>query len=107
MNAPSKGMLRISIEELGDSMTMNLERRISGPWTQELVRVWNDLEPSLGTRRMFVNLCGLDFVDSDGAQILREIHLKTFAAFIADSPLAKHFAEQARKRFAEDGKKGA
>jgi len=38
---------------------------------------------------------------------LREIHQKTCADFIADSPLAKYFAEQAMNRISGKGTKGA
>jgi hypothetical protein len=54
-----------------------------------------------------VDLSGLDFVDVGRAELLRKIHQKTRADFIADSPLAKYFAEQAMSRFTGNGKKGA
>jgi anti-anti-sigma regulatory factor len=99
-------MLRISIQELPDRVTMKLEGKISGPWTVELGRAWQNLENSLGSRGLSVDLSGLDFVDEGGAELLREIHQKTRADFIADSPLAKYFAEQAMSRFNGNGKKG-
>lgn len=100
-------MLRISIQERTDTVTMKLEGRISGPWTVELGRVWREFAPSLRSRRLSVDLSGLGFVDAGGAEILREIHQKTCADFIADSPLTKHFAEQAISGFTENGTKGA
>jgi len=54
-----------------------------------------------------VDLSGLGFVDAAGTEILREIHQKTHAEFIADSPLAKYFAEQATNKFSRNGTKGA
>jgi ABC-type transporter Mla MlaB component len=100
-------MLRISIQELPDAVTMKLEGRVSGPWTAELSRAWQSLETSLGSKRLSVDLSGLDFVDVGGEELLREIHQKTRADFIADSPLAKYFAEQAMSGFTGNGKKGA
>lgn len=96
-------MLRISIQELADTVTMKLEGRISGPWTAELSRAWQELAPALGSRRLSVDLSSLDFVDEGGAQLLKEIHQKTRAEFVAGSPLAKYFAEQAMR----NGTKGA
>ena len=100
-------MLRISIHKLADTVTIKLEGRISGPWTTELGRVWQEFAPSLGSRKLSVDLSGLAFVDAGGAEILREIHQKTCADFIADSPLTKHFAEQAKSGRTGNGTKGA
>ena len=91
-------MLRISIDERPDTVTIKLEGRISGPWTGEFARAWENLKPSLDGRRLLVDLSGLDFVDPGGAHLLEEIYQETFADFVADSPLAKYFAEQARRR---------
>jgi len=100
-------MLRISIHELADRVTIKLEGRVSGPWTAELGRAWQEFAPSLGPRKLSVDLSGLGFVDAAGTEILREIHQKTHAEFIADSPLAKYFAEQATNKFSRNGTKGA
>ena len=63
----------------------------------EFARAWENLKPSLDGRRLLVDLSGLDFVDPGGAHLLEEIYQETFADFVADSPLAKYFAEQARR----------
>lgn len=100
-------MLRISIQERTDTVTMKLEGRISGPWTAELGQAWKALAPSLGSRKLSVDLSGLGYMDEGGAELLREIHQKTHADFIANSPLAKYFAEQAMSKFTGNGTKGA
>jgi hypothetical protein len=86
---------------------MKLEGKISGPWTVELGRTWQNLETSLGSKRLSVDLSGLDFVDVGRAELFWKMHQKTRADFIADSPLAKYFTEQAMSRFTGNGKKGA
>jgi len=100
-------MLRISIQEEPAAVTLKLEGKVSGLWTGEFGRAWEKLAPSLGSRKLTVDLCGLGFVDAHGMQLLREIHEKTQAVFLTDSPLTKYFAEQATSTISGNGKKGA
>jgi hypothetical protein len=44
-----------------------------------------------------VDLRGVMYVDGTGRDLLAEIHAKTGAEFVADTPLTKHFAEEARQ----------
>jgi hypothetical protein len=44
-----------------------------------------------------VDLRGVTHVDGTGRNLLAEIHAKTGAEFLADTPLTKYFAEQARQ----------
>lgn len=100
-------MLRISIREEPAGVTLKLEGKVSGLWTGEFGRAWQKLAPSLGSRKLTVDLCGLGFVDAHGVQLLREIYENTQAAFITDSPLTKYFADQAMRTISGNGKKGA
>jgi hypothetical protein len=38
------------------------------------------------------------YMDGAGMQLLAEIHCKTNADLVADTPLTKYFAEEARRR---------
>ena len=84
---------------------MKLEGRIVGPWVAECKRAWLALEPSLSPKKLALDLRGVTFVDESGLELLREIYRATRAPMITDSPLTKHFAEQAMRSTTE-GKKG-
>ena len=84
-------------------MTLKLEGRITGAGTSEFDRVWRSLEQSLNSRNLVVDLCGVIHMDSGARQVLAEIHKKTGAQFLADTPMTKYFAEEARQEeFEED-----
>jgi len=55
------------------------------------------LAPSLGERKLLVDLRGLTHVDGAGRNLLADIHAETGADFLADTPLTKHFAEEAQQ----------
>ncbi|MBZ5701854.1 MAG: hypothetical protein LAN84_08400 [Acidobacteriia bacterium] len=98
--------LRISIEENPRALTMKLEGRIAGPWVSEVSQAWHSLAPSLGVRKLSLDLSGVTYVNADGMQLLREIHEKTDAEFLADSPLTKYFAQEAMQVPCKAGQKG-
>ena len=76
---------------------MKLEGRIAGPEVAEFNREWHSLAPSLGSKKLSVDLRGVTFVDSDGRQLLHEIYEKTGADILADTPLTEYFAEEAMR----------
>jgi anti-anti-sigma regulatory factor len=81
----------------GEHVTLKIEGKVAGRHVPELHRAWEDLAPSLGKRRLLVDLCGVTHVDGTGRNLLAEIHAKTGAEFVADTPLTKYFAEQAQQ----------
>jgi hypothetical protein len=88
--------MRISTLEGLDAVTLKLEGRFIGPGVSELDRAWRVLAPSLGSRKLSVDLCGVTFMDEAGQKLLAEIHKGTSARFVADRPLTKYFADRAR-----------
>jgi ABC-type transporter Mla MlaB component len=80
-----------------EHVTLQVEGKIAGPHVPVLHRAWQDLTPSIGQRRLRVDLRGVTHVDGTGRNLLAEIHAKTGAEFLADTPLTKYFAEQARQ----------
>jgi hypothetical protein len=76
---------------------MKIEGKIAGHLVPELHRAWQDLAPSLGQRKLLVDLRGVTHVDGTGRHLLAEIHAKTGAEFLADTPLTKYFAEEAQQ----------
>lgn len=87
--------MKVTIHEIDKSVTLKIEGRAAEPLVAELHRVWQDLAPSLGSRRLSVDLRGVTFMDTSGRRLLAEIHAKTGAEFLADTPMTKYFAEEA------------
>ena len=91
-------MLRITIQDDPKVVTMRLEGKIVGPWVEELNRSWQALMPALNSRPFCIDLREVAFVDDQGKQLLHEMYRKNKADFVADSPLTRYFAEEARQK---------
>lgn len=78
-------------------VTLKIEGRIAGLPVTELHRAWQELAPTLGEKKLLVDLCGVTHVDATGRSLLAEIHARTGAKFLADTPLTKYFAEEAQQ----------
>ena len=98
--------MRITVQHSPNAVTMKLEGRVAGPWAGEFGRAWHDLAPSLGYKKLFLDLCGVTFVDENGRKLLAEIYGETKAEILADSPLTKYFAEEAKRKISKNGKEG-
>jgi anti-anti-sigma regulatory factor len=96
---PSQDKLtvRITIHEADKIVTLKIEGRVVDLLTSELERSWQELAPSLGSKKLSVDLRGVTFMDSAGRRLLAEIHAKTGAEFLADTPMTKYFAEEAMR----------
>jgi hypothetical protein len=55
------------------------------------------LAPSLASKKLRIDLRGVTHVDGKGREFLAEMYQKTGANFLADTPMSKYFAQQARK----------
>jgi hypothetical protein len=100
-------VLRITIHDGAKGTRIQLEGKIAGPWVVELRRTWDSLVPSLGSKPLKIDLCGVAFVDAEGRRLLREICHQTNARFLTDSPLTQYFAADAMRQSPEDGEEGA
>ena len=89
--------VRITIHEEGKVVTLKIEGRAVEPLISEIVRAWRDLTPSLGSRKLSVDLRGVTFMDLAGRHLLAEIHARTGAEFLANTPMTKYFAEEAMR----------
>jgi anti-anti-sigma regulatory factor len=89
--------LKITVqqEEKESAVTVKIEGRVAGPYVLELDRVWQDLAPTLGPRKLVVDLRDVTFIDAKGRYLLAQIHDETGAAFLADTPMIKHYAKEA------------
>lgn len=72
---------------------MKLEGRIAGPWVEELRRTWTSLAPSLGSKRLCLDLCEVTFVDTAGKQLLTNLR-KAGARLLADTAMTKALVEE-------------
>jgi hypothetical protein len=98
-------MVKISTQENAGAVTLKVEGKIVGDGAAELKRFWKSFEPTLATKKLSVDICGVAYVDGHGKQILQEIFAATGAEILADSPLTKQFANEARQKpHAADGK---
>ena len=89
--------MKITVQTQEEAVTIKLEGRIVNRAVEELHRVWQELLPSLGSRKLSIDLRGLTFLDSAGRQLLAGIYEKSEANFLADTPMTKYFAEEATR----------
>lgn len=89
--------MRLTIQASnGESVTLKIEGRIAGENVNTLLQTWQDLAPSLGTKKLKIDLRGVTHADATGRSLLGRIHAATSAEFMADTPLTKYFSEQAQ-----------
>ena len=91
-------MLKISQHDGSGAFTLKIEGKVIGEWAVELERIWATLMPSLGSKKLFVDICGVTYLDDRGRGILREIFEVTGAEILADSTLTKQFADEAQRK---------
>jgi hypothetical protein len=99
-------LLKISIQDDPVSATLKFEGKLVGPWVSELDRVRWNLQPSLGAKKVFLDICGMTFMDRKGTKALRKIFRLANAEILADTPLTRQFAANAigRHRRTSNGK---
>jgi len=69
-------MLRITIADIGQSITLKLEGKLSGPWVEELEHCWNSTVATHPNRCLALDLTGLLFVDAQGKKLLNLLHAR-------------------------------
>jgi len=75
---------------------MQLRRKIIGPWVNPFDQAWLSPAESLGAKKRCIDLREVIQMDARGEGVLSEICKSTGADFLADTPLTKSFAEEAR-----------
>jgi anti-anti-sigma regulatory factor len=90
-------LLRISIDERDGTTWLKLEGRVTGDWAKEFERTWREIAAARDSKKFGVDLCGVTHMDAHARKVLSEIHRETGAEFLADSPITKFFAEEARR----------
>jgi anti-anti-sigma regulatory factor len=93
----SQRMLRITIEQSAKATLIILEGRITGSWTAELGRTWAELAPTMGTRKLSIDLRNTTYADASGIQALKDIYLQTAAELVTSSPWTEYLAEKIKR----------
>ena len=63
-------MLRITTLAGQEQLTLKLEGKLSGPWVNELTKVWERVRPGLQRTPVKVDLRAVSFVDEQGKSVL-------------------------------------
>lgn len=88
-------MLRITIDEQDrQAMRLKLEGRITGPWAEELDRVWVETAPRLGSRKLTIDLSNVTYADAKGKSVLNKIFSTTNAEFVTGTLLTQDLAAE-------------
>jgi hypothetical protein len=90
----AQDVLRITIHETGDSMVIQLEGRIVGPWVAELGNAWAQAAPRLNSKKLSIDICNVTYVNRGGKQVLRSICAQTGASLIATTQWARFLAAE-------------
>jgi hypothetical protein len=67
---------------------------VAGPWAEELGRTWANVAPTIGKRKILLNLCNTTYADAAGIGVLRGIYGVTAAEIITSSPWTEYLAEE-------------
>jgi hypothetical protein len=77
-------MLRITVHENSQTIRLQLEGRLAGPWVIELDECWRRRFASERQPNIEVDLTGLISIDAAGKVCLAELHHRGAAFVVAD-----------------------
>ena len=83
-------MVRISMEDRGDTLQLKLEGRLSGAWVAELEECWRSYAARSPHKKLIVDLTDTEFIDLAGKYLLRLMH-QSGVAITARTPYMKAF----------------
>ena len=86
-------MLRITIDESPESVTLRLEGKLIGPWVEEVEQCWRRVFATVGARMVLVDLSAVDFVDRAGRSLLSRMHAAGFR-LEGSGPMTQYLVEQ-------------
>jgi anti-anti-sigma regulatory factor len=89
-------MLRIHVEEQGNSATIRLEGKLVGEWVEELERCCEHELAQGRERTLTIELEAVSFVDEPGQSLLRQLH-RAGAKLRAKGALSSYLVEQIQK----------
>jgi anti-anti-sigma regulatory factor len=100
-------VLKITVEENGQLVTLKLEGKIAGPWVAEFSRTWQSLAQSLNSKKLSVDLREVTQISAEGRRMLAEIYGKTGAEFQTGSLLMELYAQEAMREHDKNDKRSA
>ncbi len=86
-------MLRISIEQDPDTLSLIVEGRLVGPWVDELRRVSGEQSVPGKNVQLTIDLCGLTAMDAKGQSLLDEL-LQRGATLRCSDVMNQYLVEQ-------------
>jgi len=63
-------MLRITMQDMPESLTFLVEGKLVGDWAKELEQCWNQTAPVRGHRALIIDLSETLFIDQEGRRVL-------------------------------------
>ncbi len=81
-------MLRITVHDKPQAVTVQLEGRLAGPWLRELEECWQSTVAGHRKPVLCVDLTGVTFIDAAGKACLAAMH-RQGAEFVAADCLTK------------------
>jgi anti-anti-sigma regulatory factor len=75
-------MLRITVHDNSESLTVQLEGRLAGPWVRELEDCWQSTRVSQRKAVLCFDLTGVTYIDAAGKEFLAAMHTQG-AEFLA------------------------
>ena len=87
-------MLRITIDEAPQTLTIILAGRLTGAWVAELGQAWKKAAQRRNGRAVSLDLRSLLWADEEGKRLLREIEEQTGAELVATTLWTKHLAAE-------------
>lgn len=99
-------MLKIDVQENSDSTTLRLVGKLTGAWVGEFERLWRSTIAPNRSGSLVVDLCGVSFIDTRGAELLG-LMSEQGADLRASGPLTKYIVEKLTRRTRTSTSKGA
>jgi ABC-type transporter Mla MlaB component len=81
-------MLRITVHDNSNALTLQLEGTLAGPWVRELEVCWRGIHADRRKPTLRIDLTGVTFIDAAGQSSLASLYRRG-AAFIAADCLTK------------------
>jgi len=89
-------MLRITVQDGPDQVTLKLEGNLTGPWVAELEDAWRSARPTLAGRSLSLDVTAVGYVDNAGKYLLallRRSGVQVTAAGTVIADLVRTIAE--------------
>jgi hypothetical protein len=76
------------------SVCCESEGRVTGPWAEELGRVWLEKSSLLIQGKLSLDISNMSYADADGIRVLRDIYSQARPEVVANTPWTRHLAAQ-------------